>query len=637
MTRRLLISVGCNNYDHYQPLHGAETDGERVFNALIKPNVGEYDLSASTLLLSPTLRGVQDALTKTLFSGGPIDTFTFFFAGHGEVKAGSFYMCLCDTRADALSATALSLSELFLKISEARPSQSNIIIDACEGGGLISDLGVILKSELLGNFGTPGITLLATSARDQYSTETSKGGVGTGALLGCILGTTFIQDITATLDLVEIGRKLSQEMAANPKQTPVVWGLNLYGPPRFCKNPYFHSQSSASLRHVLSAWPPLSDAPVEEHLATLWDVYLSVDRNWNAETFREKLEPVLEGLAASSLNLITFMERFSSALVVRGKTSVDPFRASELLGACFALLLPYCGDGGVVDKYIHRLTLEIIDQTLNATNSTVTALRANRFALLGGRGGLSDLFYLPYRISKILGWSGTAVYLSQILGIAKHGIEKVFIELLDLIICHYSTAVTAMTDAQAPFLAIALVTIKKLGAMEQGETLTSLMFSSLLECKAKVARRNIEAYKVFQYLRLRSLGELAKEPSLIAQPSELLMVTLKSSSLFELQDTFDEEMYELDHVFCFAYIPDDYSKFGREIMTGGENATYLIGHDVWSTSELEAAWPPNARIAPTNRGIYCGAIFASLLFPDRVTWFIFDKAADADAGTENLQ
>src|SRR5664280_1088146 len=207
MTRRVLIAIGCNEYAGYLPLHGAETDGRRIFESLIKPNVGDYDLVASALLLSPTLNDVQAALTQILFSGQPIDTLTVFFAGHGEVKAGSFYMCLRDTRSDALSATALSLSDLFLKIGEARPSQSNIIIDACESGGLISDLGVLLKSELLGNAGTPGITLLATSARDQYSAETSEGGLGTNAILDCILGETFIQDLAATLDLVEIGRK----------------------------------------------------------------------------------------------------------------------------------------------------------------------------------------------------------------------------------------------------------------------------------------------------------------------------------------------------------------------------------------------------------------------------------------------
>jgi uncharacterized caspase-like protein len=144
-------------------------------------------------------------LREVLFSNGKIDTFTCFFAGHGGVRSGSFYMLVRDSASEALSFSALSLSDLFLAIGEAAPSQSNIVIDACEAGGLIADLGVLLKSNLLGDAGTPGITLVATAAQDQYSGETPAGGLGTDAILDCIEGRDFVQDTASALDLVEIG------------------------------------------------------------------------------------------------------------------------------------------------------------------------------------------------------------------------------------------------------------------------------------------------------------------------------------------------------------------------------------------------------------------------------------------------
>ena len=62
-----------------------------------------------------------------------------------------------DSRGHALSATALSLADLFRMIAEAAPRQTYLVLDACKSGGLISDLNVILKSEVMGELGTPGV------------------------------------------------------------------------------------------------------------------------------------------------------------------------------------------------------------------------------------------------------------------------------------------------------------------------------------------------------------------------------------------------------------------------------------------------------------------------------------------------
>ena len=103
---RLLISIGCNTYDHALALTGAEADARRMFEALIRSDVGEYDSARSKLLLSPSMDEVRKTFHDVLFSNGPIDTFTFFFAGHGGVRAGSFYMWVRDSRPDAQSMTA---------------------------------------------------------------------------------------------------------------------------------------------------------------------------------------------------------------------------------------------------------------------------------------------------------------------------------------------------------------------------------------------------------------------------------------------------------------------------------------------------------------------------------------------------
>ena len=258
---RVLLCVGCDDYENANQLNGAEQDATRVYEVLIKENIGEYDRDRSRLLLSPRVDEVRQAVQTLLFSNGKIDTFTFFFAGHGGLRAGSFYMWLRDTRAEAQSLSAFSLSDLFRSLNESAPAQSNIIIDACESGGLIADLGVLLKTELIGDAGTPGVTLLATSAKNQTSGETPQGGFGTNAILDCIEGRDYVNDTSPALDLVEIGRRVSDRLR-DSGQNPVVWGLNLYGPRRFCRNPRFGGDPAAPLRNVLQAWGTASDVQI---------------------------------------------------------------------------------------------------------------------------------------------------------------------------------------------------------------------------------------------------------------------------------------------------------------------------------------------------------------------------------------
>ena len=170
-----------------------------------------------------------------LFGADRLDTLTITFAGHGAVSSGSFYMALRNSHLQGLSATALSLAEILRMIAEAAPMQTNLIIDACQSGGLISDLHVILKSEVMGKFGTLGVTLLATAASNEEAHEEGGHGIGTAALLECIRGDIVLQDHNPALDLVEIGKVVSERVSTAGAQTPVVWGLNLYGPPAFAR------------------------------------------------------------------------------------------------------------------------------------------------------------------------------------------------------------------------------------------------------------------------------------------------------------------------------------------------------------------------------------------------------------------
>ncbi|MDO9486897.1 MAG: caspase family protein [Sphingomonadaceae bacterium] len=617
MSARVLLAIGCDAYAELKPLKGAEADAAAIYELLIQPEVGDYDVGTSRLLHSPTLQQVRDALAEMLFSDTPLDTVTITFAGHGAMSGGSFYMAMSDSRGNALSATALSLADLFRMIAEAAPRQTYLIIDACQSGGLISDLNVILKSEVMGEFGTPGVTLLATAASNEAAIEVDGHGIGTAALLACIKGDIFLQDSTPALDLVEIGRAVSDRVSAAGAQTPVVWGLNLYGPAGFCKNPHANT-GNAPLRSVLVGWPDAgTTAAIRTHLRRLWEPYVTIPTRWEPREFLDAITPLLGDLGYEAEIRIGLARRIADACAAQAWEARDRFREIEVRAACAVALLPFAGDVKV-NAHLVTACAEIAALVEQAVQEAITAVDAYPFSLVNG--GLGDLYYLPIRITKLLGWAGFAVHAKRAAGQDIGTAGSCLADLCARIFETYSLSLVAMSDAQSPYLLTALTAASLAGFDEQGERLIGHLFSSSVDCGGRVARADIDPSKVLGFLVART-GPIA-DPSidLIAQPTELVLVLLRASRLFDLAGEVDTALEALDHLALNAYLPDDFRDFGANHVEGGTNAVFHIGHDIWSVADIEAAWPNHP--APGDPGTAMTALLTCLLFPDRSPWFL---------------
>ena len=626
MSGRGLIAIGCNDYEHLDKLSGAEADAQDVFDLLMRPEVGDYDAARSRLLLSPSLQEVRDALASTLFDGSGLDTLAFSFAGHGAVVAGSFYMALCDTRLGALSATALSLADLLHMVAEAAPKQTYLFVDACQSGGLIADLNVILKSEVMGEMGTPGVTLVATAASNQLAYEEGGHGIGTTALLDCVRGDVFLQDTTPALDLVEIGRMVSQRVAAAGGQNPVVWGLNLYGPSSFCRNPNAGT-GDAPLRSVLVGWPDSSSsAAIREGLPRLWEPYVDVPNDWDPRVLLDRLNPLLEGLGANNAAAIGLVSRVEEAFSNRARDSRDCFRELEVRAACAVSLLPRSDDPAVRAR-LETACRGIADLVEAAIADVVDAIDGYHFALVNG--GLGELFRLPVRLSKLLGWAGFAVHTRRITDADVSIAIKRMRDLYSSIFETYSLSLVAMSDCQAPHMLTALTASAHAGLDEQAELLMGHMFSSVIQCGGRVARGDLAPDRMLSYLIARNGEPTEPTLELVAQPTELVLTLLRASRLFGLNEEFDTALGALDHLALNAYLPENYSTFGAEHIAGGLNAVFHIGHDVWRVAEIEAAWPDFP--VPTSPGQAMTSILSSLIFPDRTPWFLLPAPQLVDA------
>lgn len=620
---RVILAVGCNVYQYANPLGGAENDARRIFEALIREEVGDYAQHCSKLLLSPTIDQVREAIRDVLFANGQIDTFTFFFAGHGSVRRGSFYMWVQDSKYESQSVSALSLSDIFRSINEAAPKQSNIIIDACESGGLVSDLGVLLKPDMLGDAGTPGITLVATSAQDQYSGETEAGGLGTNAILDCIEGRDFIQDTASTLDLVEIGRRISERFRT-ADQNPVIWGLNLFGPPRFCKNPFFDSDPARPLRDVIQGWSSVSDTAVRDHHDDLWNAYASVSGKWSAHEFKHAIDLIIAPLVSSPDTLAGVVGRFGVTSLERAKLSEDPFRHA-LVSATFAVsLLPYL-DHDSIRSVAHRFLHNTTSSLISAGSRLVSDLNSDRFALLAKRGGgLTDLFYLPLRVSQTLGYIAALRWLIPRNDEHYSTAVELFTTLLRLVLEHYSGSILTMSDVQAPYWAVTISRAIEAGLLEEAEQLAGFLFHSFIKCGGHVARIDIPPEKTLDYLLARKANDFSESRELVAQPNASLTVLLKAAHLMDLAEIFDDSLWKIDGLSFSAYLNDDFSQYGAQMMGGGQNLVWTIGQDVFRVEDLVKSWP--ATPTPRSNQETAIVILASLLYPDRLAWFCLDPA-----------
>lgn len=618
---RVLLAIGCNSYDHVGLLNGAERDARRFYELLIRPEVGEYDINRSRLLLSPTYSDVREALREALFTEPHVDTFTFFFAGHGSVSAGAFYMLLRDSNLIGLSMSALSLADMFRSINEAKPLQSNIVIDACASGGLIEDLGALLKPGLLGNVGSPGLTLLATAAQDQEASESPAGGVGTVALLECIEGHDFVQDHKGTLDLVEIGMQVSQRLRASG-QNPVVWGLNLFGPSGFCRNPRYGSDPATPLRQALQAWPKGSNDVIRKNYDALWAAYSAIGGVWDPEKFSAVVRAVLSPSSREPEVLATLADRLAASFIQRALQARDPFRSVEVLATLAVALLSSIEHPSIADT-----AQRLLDQTclalIDATSALIADLEADKYALLSDRGGiLSEFHELPLRLTKVIGWVAAATFMISDDTQRTHA-ETLFARVLSLLLEHYGGSLILLCDVQASGVCIALSTCARLGLREDGEQLAGLLFRSLIQCEGRIARDDLPRDRALEYLLARRENDFLHSLDLIARPIDVLTVLLKAAGLFGLEAIFDESLWKIDGVAFSAYRPSNYMNYGVSLMEGGENLVWTIGFDVFRTAEFGASWPA-AKTVPQSPLVASLALAASLLYPDRQAWFLFE-------------
>jgi len=182
-----------------------------------------------------------------------------------------------------------------------------------------------------------------------------------------------------------------------------------------------------------------------------------------------------------------------------------------------------------------------------------------------------------------------------------------------------------MSDAQASSWAIALARAAELGLQDDGEHLAGLLYNSLAGCRGQTADVGISPDKVLNYLLMRHSGQFQAEPDLIGRPNLTATVLLKAARLLALEGVFDQDLWRLDGVPLGAYLSNDFKQFADRHMRDGENLVWCIGQDIFRVRDVEASWPNAVAPATSDPVLMAGAAMASLLYPNRVPWFLLDR------------
>jgi hypothetical protein len=623
MSKRVCICVGVTNHTDPQlgQLNGAEVDAKSMFAALTDPSRGEHDPAQSVLLLDPTRQQISQKIADLAY-GGDVDTFTFFFAGHGGVSNEAYALCGTDTNCDRFMATALPITEIFQILNDAKPRHSNIIIDACQAAGMVADLGSLLRPSQLGKAQSASISIFAASAADRPAGETDAGGIGTTYLLSCIDGTKDCKVSKEYLSLDDMGAAIDSEFG---EQSPSMWSFNLSGASQFVINPKavaVNDESFVSLAEFGASGLPSLNA---KSMESLWRLYMDVTDEVDVRGLQGRLETVmseLEGSADQAGMLVGLSESFSA----RAATSDGSFASTQSL--CAFLFAAQAIDDEAIRNDVITYLLAQVDRSLFNALEEISAALDEDFGLLAKGGAYAEFFSLPIRISQVAAWSLTSVFLAGDMEAEATSRRAAASSVLDRLKAQYAESFSLMSEEQAAYLFVISELAQRYGLSDWSEEYLSTLYSNYFTVKQRVAKTHLPPDKVFSFLRWRCGDDKIDGSQFTAKPTELLFVLLYHYAARNMMEVIRYDFQELDHTIVSTFVPAKYDHFSDQMIYDGSNIHFHIGFDLFIAKEYEDFLA--LHLAPAVESAAAGldqeaialALLASLNYPDRIPWLL---------------
>jgi hypothetical protein len=553
-------------------------------------------------------------------------------------------LCARDTHPDRLSITGFAVTRLLSVISELKPLQANVLIDACQSGSAMLDSAGLLRADALG-LGNPGslsIAFLAACGPNEYASETSTGGELTQNVLTYVRGDETLQTTRPALDLIDLGRRVSATLSEKlPDQIPVSWGMNLTGEGRFARNPHF-SPSTEELAKAASA---LSSSSLKEetrralqsHAFALWSEHRQLEQEADVTSLRNALAALVADLGADLTAIAQVLRGLATSLRASAVKSSDVFAESLVLYACAEPLLAILDDTAA--ETAQQLLGEAAQTQSQARRWLLKALEDDRFALLSDGNGVADFYFLPLRLSRILGWLAVGIEVDRLVGRSDPAVDREVEKIAKLVLDNYAPSLVAQSDTQAPFLFAFLEAAHRRGWIELAEQVIGCYFSSFIERKGVIARPGLSGEEAFSFIVGLSRGPEYVDHRFRANPTQFASILLIGGTQLQLDDEWDPELSQLDHQAGYVFVPSTYADFAATSIEQGNNFGFQIGQDVWTLSDFRtflqskivvALRSATRDLSPLGSSL---ALVASCLQPDRLPLHMLEIVPAAETAS----
>lgn len=619
MNKNVFAVFGIENYDDesLSALPGAKFDAERVYLTFSDKNIFDADHTLSNMYVNSTREEARKIIAELAYDP-EIDTLSLYFAGHGGATNTGYYLCCKDTDSKRLSYSALALSDIFTILSSSPKKQVNLIIDACNAGGLVQDLSAIAKNPQMGAAAGISISIIALSSREQASYESASGGFGTTAFLDVVKGNVDNQSNKEFLSLGDIHQALDIGLE---KQTSSFWSFNSIGVPRFCKNVYAANNRSAEL-FALPAIKTKSSIHISDETSNLiWKNYLEIGSHLDCRKLQDLLERVQSELKEPS-DKISFLVGLFDSFLQRSKSNDDLF-APIFCTSVFLFVVSVHSDSANDTEYMIRVLLEELNKALSELAHEME--KDEFFLVREGSGGYSAFYSLPQRISYIAAWS----LLSNYINLFENGSNKKRTKnILECLTRDYSDSFELMSEEQAPAIMIIAFLSEGADCSDWAAEYIAYMYSSYYRSGGKVSRCDLKNERVFDFLRHRISDEKVNYKDYCSRPTEVLLALLCDYWKRERLDVIKFDLLDFDGVSLNGYIPSNYVNFSQDRLSTGENIGIKIGLDLFTAAELKnfieihlTASIKSAADDSSHTDLLL-ALVASLIYPDRLPWFL---------------
>jgi hypothetical protein len=363
------------------------------------------------------------------------------------------------------------------------------------------------------------------------------------------------------------------------------------------------------------------------HSAELWQQYREIGTEVSVRKLIELLN-LVGGTGSDVPDLLSFTDGFSRTMASRAETSRELFAPILTHATSLVFLLPHI-DSEMVQSYV-KSRLKVLHGQINQALSAISdSITSDYQALLNRGHPLADLYYLPLRITKILGWIGLSALITEMFK-NEESTRPYQFDVASKILDTYPQAFAAVSDEQAAPLYIFLKSCEVHGETTTAQAVLHRYFSSFAERKGELARAESDGIRALNFICSLCPPQFRHSRWRPANPSIFAPVLLWFGRRFTLDSSWD--LRSLDRLHTGFFIPQNYKDFGSKVVAGA-NYNNQIGFGIWSLADFErefkTALANHVRAFELSDESVAVILLASLLFPDRLPLLIEARFTDS--------